>query len=282
MAESERRRGGADGVPLAEWEGRPIAFWRDRWGVPILQIHDVVASTNDVARDLAERGAPSGTVVIADAQTAGRGRGGRAWHAPTGLGLLLSIVLRPRLDPGDAFVPGTVPLRVGIAVARAVERVAVIDVAIKWPNDIVVAGQGKLGGILCEASLSSSGGFIVAGIGLNVHQEAVDFPPEVRPHAASLRTVGARSAGRAEVAGAVVAEVRSITSGACGLLEPRLLAELERRDALRGLEITIDGEPVGIAAGVAPDGALMVRCDDGVREIRAGTVRVRASQSYTT
>lgn len=273
---------GAGITPLADWEGRPVASWRDRWRLPILHVFDVVASTNDVARELAEHGAPGGTVIIADAQTAGRGRAGKAWHAPAGSALLLSIVLRPSLDAGSPFMPGTIPLRVGLAVARAIEQVSGIEVAIKWPNDVVVEGRGKLGGILCEASLSSSGGYVVAGIGLNVYQEEADFAPEIRPHAVSLRTLGAPNVARAEIAGAVIEEVLHLAGSACGPLEPPVLAELERHDALRGHEITVDGEPAGTAAGIAPDGALLVRCDGGAREVRAGTVRVRASQSYTT
>ncbi|HSH45134.1 MAG TPA: biotin--[acetyl-CoA-carboxylase] ligase [Longimicrobiales bacterium] len=305
-----------------QWHGRTVDEWRRRWGLPGLHILERVPSTNDFARSLAEDGCPEGTVVLADHQTHGRGRRGRAWVAGPGQGLALSMVLRPRrTHTGDAL-----PLRVGLAAARAVEDVTGVRVGIKWPNDLVVrpddqafqpdhaGGQPdnagvrpedpaarpddpvvrdrKLGGVLCEAV--REGGqvaFVLAGVGINVHQGADDWPRELRGIATSLAEVATAPrmpevAGAAprmpDLAGAVARQI--LHAGAGGRLGPAELEELRERDVLRGRPITVDGREVGIAAGIDDDGALLVRTGgtpegtapgtgDGVRRIVSGTVR---------
>lgn len=263
-----------------EWEGAPVDHWRRRWGVPALHLYRRAGSTNDIARRLAEAGAPAGTVVLADEQTAGRGRGGRRWYAPPGAALLLSIVLRPRLPAGGEAAPGAIPLRVGLAVARAVERVAGVRTVIKWPNDLLIEGRGKLAGILCEGAITASGKtHVVAGIGINVGQSAGDFPPEVRPLATSLRLV-AGEISRPELAGAIISHVLALTRRAGEPLEPELLEELAERDLLRGRRVAIDGEPRGIACGIAAEGALLVREAEGrVARVYTGTVRAADGQT---
>src|SRR3954464_7132382 len=136
-------------------------------------------STNDRARELAEAGAPHGTVVTASEQTAGRGRQGRTWSAPAGGALLYSAILRP-LDERHMLLPLAVP----IAVAEAVEVLRpAVGCRIKWPNDIWVEGR-KLAGILIEARPQD--GWAVIGIGLNLAIEESEFPPELRDTAVSL------------------------------------------------------------------------------------------------
>lgn len=258
----------APAVEATRWHGQPTAVWRERWGLPELRIFHSVASTNDVARALAEAGAPTGTVVIADEQTRGRGRRGRSWRAQPGRSLLLSVVLRP--GPGAAVLP----LRVGLAAARAVEALAGITVAIKWPNDLVAGGR-KLGGILCEAAVEGGrSAFVAAGIGINVLQSADDWPPDLRGRATSIAAESGRTLGIVDLAARLVAEVSIATAAHGVILGPEELDELARRDALRGREVTVDGRPAGSAAGIEADGALLVRRENEIRRIGSGTIRL--------
>lgn len=258
------------------WEGAPADVWRHRWGVPALYIHERIGSTNDEARRLAEAGAPAGTTVLADFQYAGRGRGDRRWETPPGAALLVSILLRLSGRPDATLSVGTIPLRAGLAVAHAVERAAGVFAGIKWPNDVVLAGPrgGKLAGILCEGAFSPSGGFVIVGIGLNVHQREADFPPEIRHSAVSLRIAAGQRVSRAGVADAIIAGVLALARDVDRPLDPGTLRELAARDVLRGRRVAVDGAVRGTAVGVAPDGALLVRGSDGrERPIRNGTVR---------
>lgn len=269
---------GRDGTPTGTWEGRPREHWRSLWGVPGLELYDVATSTNDIARTLAEAGAPHGTVVLADHQTAGRGRAGRRWVTPPGRALLLSIVLRPGPYSGDEATPGVLPLLVGLGVARAIGRVARIRAGIKWPNDVVLPGGGKVAGILCEAALGGeTGGYVVAGIGINVAQTAADFPPEIAARATSLLRATGRRVPRAALAGRVVAEVLRLAAHGPRPLDAALLAQLRRRDVLRGRAVTVDGRRRGTVQGIAPDGSLLLRgADPGASAVpvRSGTIRL--------
>lgn len=256
-------------VPLDEWEGRPLGEWRREWRVPAVLAFERIGSTNDAARELAEQGGEAGATVVADVQTAGRGQAGRPWLAPPGLGLLASVLFR-----GESGTdPSVMPLRIGLAVARAVHAVTGLDVSLKWPNDLVLDGR-KLGGILCEAA-SSPSAWVIAGIGLNVGQGRSDFPPELRAGATSLRIAGATNANRGALLGAILDRLRPFR-----LLPPPLdpvsLRELNARDALRGRSVSIDDVPAGTADGIAPDGTLLIREDGRVRAVRTGTVRLDA------
>jgi BirA family biotin operon repressor/biotin-[acetyl-CoA-carboxylase] ligase len=149
-----------------------------------------VASTNDAARALALEGAAHGTAVLAREQTRGRGTRGRTWHSPAGLGLYASFILR---GPGGGPVPSphVLPLAAGLAAADAVRAETGIEVRLKWPNDLVLAGK-KLGGILCEGVSGAAGGdFAVVGIGINVGHGPGDFPERIRLRSTSLRIEGA-------------------------------------------------------------------------------------------
>jgi BirA family biotin operon repressor/biotin-[acetyl-CoA-carboxylase] ligase len=139
-------------------------------------------STNDVAKSLAAEGAGDGTVVVADEQTGGRGTKGRGWHSAQGLGLYVSVILRPGRN--DIAL---VPVLTGVAVAEAVRSAAGIAARLKWPNDIVWRGK-KLGGILSESVFRGDRvGHVVVGIGLNLRHLRADFPADIRPTATSLR-----------------------------------------------------------------------------------------------
>jgi BirA family transcriptional regulator, biotin operon repressor / biotin---[acetyl-CoA-carboxylase] ligase len=282
-------------APLDAWEGRPIEEWRRRWRIPAVAAFAEAGSTNDIARTLAEQGAPAGQLVMTEHQTAGRGRMRRPWTDSPGRSLLLSFVLRPASVQPAA--PGTAPLRVGIAIATALHEAAGIDARIKWPNDVVVDGR-KLAGILCEATSAGGETVIIAGIGINVLQRAQDWPEELRDHAASVAQVAETVApGRAAVLDAVVAAMRPIFSRPLAPLDDDELHAFRRVDALRGLEVSVTGAgsgvtaghaddarlPIrGIVAGIAPDGALLLEADGGVQRVATGTVRVAATSTHIT
>jgi BirA family biotin operon repressor/biotin-[acetyl-CoA-carboxylase] ligase len=218
-----------------------------------------VTSTLDIVHELAAEGAPPGTLVVADEQVRGRGREGRRWHSPPGSGLLLGYLYQA---PREA-VAGVLALRVGLAVGAALGSLG-IEVALKWPNDVVLHDR-KAGGILCEArSGAGGGGWIAVGIGLNVHGPV---PAEV---------VG-RAAARAEAQPGVtrIAVLQELIPRLQRLEDGTTLSDEERRiyrarDWLAGRKVV---EPVaGRAAGVDADGALVVETGDGPRRVLAGTV----------
>ena len=216
------------------------------------------ASTNDIARELAAGGAPTGSVVTADEQSAGRGRQGRSWVAPRGKALLCSYVLRG-LDEEHSLLPLAVPL----AVCEAAEEVGAPPCRVKWPNDVLVE-ERKLAGVLIEARPRE--GWAVIGVGLNVELTPEELPAELHDRAASI-------GGDATVAAALAALNRSLAEWTVPDPE-RVLEEYRSRDALRGREVSwADGE--GVAEGVDEAGSLLVRTDDGPVALGAGEIHLR-------
>jgi BirA family biotin operon repressor/biotin-[acetyl-CoA-carboxylase] ligase len=224
-------------------------------------------STNTRARELAEAGAPHGTVVTAREQSEGRGRQGRVWTAPAGKGLLYSAILRP-LDERHLMLPLAVP----IAVCEAAESLrADVRCQIKWPNDVWLE-ERKLAGILIESRPQD--GWAVLGIGLNLTVAPEEFPEELRWPAVSLGGgVSAEEARRALDA----ALDRWVATE-----EGAVLAEWRRRDALQGREIAWDDrgggseELSGVADGVDERGNLLVVTAGGDRvALGAGEVHLR-------
>lgn len=194
-----------------------------------LVVEPLLPSTNDVARRLAAEGAPEGTVVVADAQSAGRGRRGRQFFSPEG-GVYLSIVLRPtpHTDPGDLTA------RAAVAAARAIERCCEATVGIKWVNDLYLNGR-KLCGILTEGALSPAGQptYAVLGIGINVRGTA--FPAELQGIATSLEAEGYRVERTALIAALLEEWEQAYTA----LPTHELLAESRRRSVVLGRQITV-------------------------------------------
>jgi BirA family biotin operon repressor/biotin-[acetyl-CoA-carboxylase] ligase len=218
--------------------------------------HRVTDSTNARARELAATGAPHGTLVTADEQTAGRGRQGRAWTAAPGEALLMSVLVRG-VETGAALLP----LAVAVAVCDAV---APLDAAIKWPNDVWLSRR-KAAGILLEGRPQE--GWAVVGIGLNVRTR--EFPEELRERATSLALEG----GEATLADALAALLPALDRW---LMAPaaEVLAAWRERDALRGERVEWMGG-AGTAAGIADSGALVVETDNGERvELDAGEVHL--------
>jgi BirA family biotin operon repressor/biotin-[acetyl-CoA-carboxylase] ligase len=148
-------------------------------------------STNEVAKTLAQEGAEEGTVVIAEEQTEGKGTKGRRWHSPRGLGLYASVILRPRRRDISLL-----PIVAGIACVEGVRESAGVELRLKWPNDIVWEGK-KLGGILSESGfLGRTPSYAILGIGLNVNQKRIDFPPEIKSSATSLLLAAGKAVDR--------------------------------------------------------------------------------------
>jgi BirA family biotin operon repressor/biotin-[acetyl-CoA-carboxylase] ligase len=232
------------------------------FGHPHLHLR-LTDSTNDRARELAESAAPSGTVVTAAEQSAGRGRRGRVWSAPPGAALLYSAILRP-LELEHLLLPLAVP----VAVCEAIESVAPVEARIKWPNDIWIDGA-KASGVLIEARPPD---WAIIGIGVNVSIEPGEFPGDLRWPATSIGH------------GATVASAREAVCAALGewVEAPieRTLEEFRRRDSLAGREVSWEGAGVapgsGIAAGVDERGNLVVERSDGERlELGSGEVSLR-------
>jgi BirA family transcriptional regulator, biotin operon repressor / biotin---[acetyl-CoA-carboxylase] ligase len=223
------------------------------------RIHYMVCdSTNERARELAAIGFPSGSVVTADAQRAGRGRKGRSWTAKPGKALLYSAVLRP-LQPRHRLLPLAVP----IAVAEAAEAVAPVRCAVKWPNDVWIDGR-KCAGVLIEARPED--GWAVIGVGLNVSIASDEFPPALREIATSLG-----QGAKVEDALEALNERLGYWVGAD---EAEVLAAFGERDALRGRGIAWeDGE--GTAEGIDEHGNLIVAASSGERvTLGAGEVHL--------
>jgi BirA family transcriptional regulator, biotin operon repressor / biotin---[acetyl-CoA-carboxylase] ligase len=216
-------------------------------------------STNSLARELAAAGAPSGTVVTADEQTAGRGRLGRTWVAPAGKALLYSAILTP-LEHRHRLLPLAVP----VAVCEAVEAVAPVGAAIKWPNDVWI-GDRKCAGVLIEARPQD--GWAVIGVGVNVAIEAGEFPADLRTPAISI--------GHGATVDATLDALNERLAEWVAAEEEAVLAAFRDRDLLLDREVAWeDGQ--GIATGIDDRGNLLVRKVDGPElSLGAGEVHLR-------
>ncbi len=152
-----------------------------------------VGSTNDVARQIARNGAAQGTLVVAEEQTAGRGRMGRSWNSPPGVSLLFSLVLRPRMAPNRVF---QLAICGALVVAEVVCQRTHLPVKVKWPNDVLIRGK-KLAGVLTETQVDLAGvRFVVLGVGININQAPADFPEDMQDQATSIRAELGRSVSR--------------------------------------------------------------------------------------
>lgn len=248
-----------------------------------LQCFDEIDSTNNYAKRIALSGAPDGTVIVADCQTAGRGRMDRSFQSPKGKGIYLTALLRPQLPP-ERLLPVTA--LAGVAVCAAVERVCGVRPGLKWPNDPVL-GSRKLCGILTELSVEAETGraqYLVLGIGVNVLQTAEDFTPEVAEMATSLAMALGRPVSRPALAAALIEELdRLYTALRAGDLSEYLAAY--RRDCVNlGKAVQLispAGRETVTAVGIDGDFGLVVRGADGEeRAVRSGEVSVRGLYGY--
>jgi len=229
------------------------SFWKS------FSFFPVTDSTNSRAAEAAERGAPHGTIVCADAQTGGRGRFDRRWESPPGVNLYVSILLRPAVDPQHA---PQLTLVTAVALAKAVEEAANVPAFLKWPNDLYLAGK-KAAGILAEMSADADRlRHVVIGVGLNVNAGIADLPGELRHTATSLRLVAGRTFRRPEVLALFLdrfaESYRDFLAGGLKLLLP----EWNRRSLLAGKRILVrcrEEDAWGTASGVNEAGMLLFR-----------------------
>lgn len=269
---------------LTEAEIRRFLGETDRVGRVLVCLREV-DSTNLRARQLAAEGAADGTVVIADRQTAGRGRLGRSFDSPAGQGIYLTALLRPDLPP-ERLAPATA--MAGAAVCRAVEEVCGLSPGLKWPNDPVIGGK-KLCGILTELSIEGETGradHVAVGIGVNVLQRPEDFPPELREMAVSLYQALGRPVSRPALAAALIREMDRLYGALSAGDTAPYLAEYRRRCVNIGRTVRLltpggAGETAE-ALDIGGDFGLVVRTADGtVRTVRSGEVSVRGLYGYT-
>jgi BirA family biotin operon repressor/biotin-[acetyl-CoA-carboxylase] ligase len=229
--------------------------------LPRVELLESTTSTLDVAHRFAARGAPAGTLVIANEQTAGRGRGGKSWQSSPGAGLWLTLIERP----SDTSGLGVLSLRVGLAAAEALDRFAPEPIRLKWPNDLYV-DQGKLGGILVEARWREQAvEWVAIGLGVNVQApKDVDTAAGLEPGTDRLDVLG-------ELVPAVLAAAR-----ATGPLQADEMEKFDARDLARGRRCV---EPaIGRVAGITPTGELLVALADSVATFRSGSLVLEDAQ----
>lgn len=248
---------------------------------PKIHYYETIDSTNLRAKQLAESGAPAGTVVIAETQTGGKGRMGRSFHSPAGSGIYLSVILRPQC-PAVKLMHLT--CAVAVAMCDAIESATGLRPGIKWTNDLV-HGTKKLGGILTELSLDASGNaaYAIIGIGINCCQTESDFPEDIRSIATSLSAVTGNAVDRSRICKAMLDALSSMADTL--LSEKRSIMARYRQDCITtGKEVSVvKGDDVrqGFAESVDDDGGLIVLFPEGHREIvNAGEVSVRGMYSY--
>ncbi|MGH9599316.1 MAG: biotin--[acetyl-CoA-carboxylase] ligase [Terracidiphilus sp.] len=238
-----------------------------------LHFFPATGSTNADALDAARAGAPHGSVYFADEQTAGRGRGNHSWLSAAGEGLYASVLLRPRLPA--ALLP-LLPLAAGLAAAEAARGVSDLRVDLRWPNDLLIGGLRKTGGILVEAHTeASSVSYAVVGIGINVHQRA--FPPDLNTPATSLDMEAGRRISRQPLLAALL---KSLERETVALLDPaagaRITSRIEQASTwVRGRTVEVHGPQActGVTEGLDENGFLLVRTASGVVTVRTGGIR---------
>lgn len=238
------------------------------------QLHyaPLTGSTNSDALEAGRAGAPHGSVFLADAQRAGRGRGDHQWQSAVGEGLYVSVLLRPALPA--ARLP-LLPLAAGLAAAEAVRSVAGLTVDLRWPNDLLL-GERKVGGILVEARTEGGAvAFAVVGIGINVHQRK--FDPGLDTPATSLNLEAAQRISRGPL---LVALLQSLERELPALAQPMAAEAIRRRveeasSWLRGRRVRVHGPQActGTTAGLDENGFLRVRTAAGMVTVQTGGLR---------
>ena len=253
---------------------------KTEWAGAETYYFDKIDSTNTKAKELAEEGHPSGTFVVADQQTAGKGRRGRSWDSLPGTGIYMTLMLKPDINPNHASM---LTLVTAMAVANAMHRVTGAEALIKWPNDIVINGK-KICGILTEMSAQFDYiNHIVVGIGINVHNES--FPEEISQMASSLMIeAGGRRFHRAQI----IAETMSYFEQYYDtFLKTQDLSALVREyDELlvnrnKSVRVLDPKEPFdGKAMGITPKGELIVDTWESRKLVSSGEVSVRGIYGY--
>jgi len=240
---------------IVRYDGYDAASLSALLGVPRVVVFDSTASTMDDAHERAAVGAPSGTVVVADRQTAGRGRAGRHWASDSGHGVWMTVIERPN----DVAAVEVLSIRLGLKAARVLDRYATEPVRIKWPNDLFVA-DGKVAGILVEARWRARRiDWVAIGVGVNLRAPA------------GVGTAGALDPGarRVEVLAELIAAVRAAAAGRSALTASEM-EEFATRDYSAGRPCI---EPAaGVVRGITAAGELLVDTASGVRSFRDGSL----------
>lgn len=250
------------------------------WVAKEVLYFDTIDSTNTKAQELAEKGYPSGTLVVADKQESGKGRRGRSWVSPSGTGIFMTLMIKPDINPNNASM---LTLVAALAVAKAITSVTGEEAMIKWPNDIVVNGK-KVCGILTEMNAQFDYiNHIVVGIGINVHNES--FPEEISQMASSLMIeAGGKRFHRAQI----IAETMSYfeqyydtflkTQDLSALVSEYDKLLVNRNKSVRVLD---PKEPFdGKAMGITPKGELIVDTWESRKLVSSGEVSVRGIYGY--
>ena len=250
------------------------------WVAKEVLYFDTIDSTNTKAQELAEKGYPSGTLVVADKQESGKGRRGRSWVSPSGTGIFMTLMIKPDINPNNASM---LTLVAALAVAKAITSVTDEEALIKWPNDIVVNGK-KVCGILTEMNAQFDYiNHIVVGIGINVHNES--FPEEISQMASSLMIeAGGKRFHRAQI----IAETMSYfeqyydtflkTQDLSALVREYDKLLVNRNKSVRVLD---PKEPFdGKAMGITPKGELIVDTWESRKLVSSGEVSVRGIYGY--
>ena len=238
---------------------------------------DEVTSTNDVAIELAESGAEDGTLVLAGSQTGGRGRRGRKWYSPPGVGIYCSILFRGRQSP-------LITLMSGVAVAEALRQETGLEVELKWPNDIVLrqssesnlgaANSQKIAGILTERLRANSGDGVIVGVGVNVRR--TEYPPDLVISATSLEEATGRRLSVGVLLASILVKLWKWKGALAG--ETALVIDRWRKlcPCSEGSRVSWRGANDwhdGVTVGIDEDGALMVDCEGRIERIIGGEVR---------
>lgn len=240
-----------------------------------IYFYEETDTTNNRARELAQEGAPEGTLVVAEKQTAGRGRRGKVWESPLGTGIWMSLVLRPQIMPAEASV---LTLLCGLATAEAIEAETGLSAGIKWPNDILINGK-KAVGILTEMDCEMSQvHFVIPGIGINVN--TASFPPEIVDIATSLYLECGKTVSRRRLVHKVLERLEEhyetfLRTGSF----TAMLEDYRKHCITLGKEVHVLGrEPFfAEALDITPEGELLVRrADNGKEEVVfSGEVSIR-------
>jgi BirA family biotin operon repressor/biotin-[acetyl-CoA-carboxylase] ligase len=236
---------------------------------------DTVNSTNTYAMELADMGYPDGTVIIADAQTGGKGRLGRKWLSPQGKNLYMSIILRPVILPRDAAI---LTLMSAVACASAIKQLSSVPTSIKWPNDIMVSDK-KLGGILTEIKADMDRILhAVIGIGININLEAGDMPDEIKACATSIKNELGNAQSRTLIAIEIIKELERWYSILLNGGKKSVIEEWLKLSSTigRAVKVTVGNNVfTGIAETIDEEGMLMLKLPDNtVKKISAGDVTI--------
>jgi BirA family transcriptional regulator, biotin operon repressor / biotin---[acetyl-CoA-carboxylase] ligase len=239
-----------------------------------IEYHEEIESTNTEAVHLAQQDAQEGTVVIAEAQSAGRGRLDRSWESPPSMNLYLSVVLRPDIP---AIAASLIPLMVGVAVADVISQYCPGQVRLKWPNDVLIDGK-KICGILAEMRTKADRvAFIIAGIGINLNMQKLHFPRELRETATSLRMETAMDIDRLDFAVRLIDTLERwyriyLNGGQEHIRE----SWLRYADIIgKRIEVVFKSDTQrGTVVGLDDNGALLLEGETGVQQVLAGDVYI--------